>query len=330
MSFIWPWMLITLSLTPLLIGGYLYLLGRRQRAVTNLGPLGLVQDKSGRSPGRQRHISASFFLFGLTLLFFSLARPEMVVDLPRTEGTVILAFDVSNSMAATDLEPTRMDAAKEAARAFVENQPSTILIGVVAFSNGGLVIQAPTNDQAVVLNAIDRLNPQGATSLGQGIFSSLNAIAGEPIPIDPEALEEGTLSLEIDEYPSAVILLLTDGENTSSPDPLQVAQLAADAGVRIYPVGIGSPEGTVIQVEGFNVLTQLNETGLQEIASLTNGTYFHAQDEEALVEVYDNIDLQLTTRGEKTEVTAILAGFGLLFFLIGGALSLLWFARMPL
>ena len=126
------------------------------------------------------------------------------------------------------------------------------------------------------------------------------------------------------------MLLLTDGENTESPDPLEIAQLAAEAGVRIYPVGIGSAEGTVIQLEGFNVLTQLNEPTLQEIASLTNGSYYHAEDEETLYEIYDTIDLQLATRGEKTEVTALFAGLGLLFFLVGGLLSLFWFGRMPL
>jgi Ca-activated chloride channel family protein len=330
MTFIWPWMLSTLLLVPLFVGGYLRLLSARQQAVADLGPLGVVQDSAGRLPGRQRHVPAAFFLSGLALLFFGTSRPEVFLDLPRVEGTVILAFDVSNSMAADDLEPTRMEAAKAAARTFVENQPPTIRIGVVAFSNGGLILQPPTDDEAAVLEAIERLSPQGATSLGQGIFTALNAIAGEAIPIDPAAIEEGTPALDIGSYPSSVILMLTDGENTSTPAPLQIAQLAAEAGVRIYPVGIGSAEGAVLQIDGFNVFTQLNEEALQQIASLTNGTYYHAADEETLQSIYNNVDLQLTTRGEKTEVTAILAGFGLLLFLIGGTLSLLWMGRMPL
>jgi Ca-activated chloride channel homolog len=329
MTLIWPWMLITLLLVPLFAGVYLRLLGKRQQAAIDLGPLRLVHDSLGRNLGRQRHIPPLFSLFGLTLLFFGLTRPEMFVDLPRVEGTVILAFDVSNSMTAADLEPTRLEAAKAAARTFVANQPSTILIGVVAFSNGGLVVQPPTADQTAVLAAIDRLSPQGATSLSQGIFSALNAIAGEALAIDPAALEEGAPALDIGHYSSAVVLLLTDGENTQSPDPLEIAQLAAEAGVRIYPVGIGSAEGTILQIEGFNVLTQLNETSLQEIASLTNGSYYHAEDEETLREIYENVDLQLTISGEEMEVTAIFAGLSLLFLLIGGALSLLWFGRVP-
>jgi len=249
----------------------------------------------------------------------------MVVDLPHVEGTVILAFDVSSSMTADDLAPTRIEAAKAAARAFVENQPQTIKIGVVAFSNGGLVVQQPTNDQAAILEAIDRLSPDGGTVLGQGIFTSLNAIAGQALAIDEVSLED----LQLEDYSSAVVLLLTDGEDTGGQDPLEIAQLAAEAGVRIYPIGIGTAEGTVVQLEGFNILTQLNEPALQEIASLTNGLYYQAEDEEALQEVYQNVDLQLTIEGEKSEVTSLVTGFSLLFLLVGGLLSLFWFGRAP-
>lgn len=329
MSFIWPLMLLGLLLVPLLVAFYLRLLRRRRRAVAALGPLGLAQSSSGRGLGMRRHVPPMFFLSGLALLLFGLARPEMVVELPRVEGTVILAFDVSNSMAADDLEPTRIEAAKAAARVFVENQPATVLIGVVAFSNGGLVVQQPTDDQAAVLATIDRLSPQGGTSLGQGIFSSLNAIAGEAIAIDPAALEEDVGLIDIGSYPSSVVVLLTDGENTGSPEPLDVAQVAAEAGVRIYPVGIGSTEGAVLQLEGFNILSQLDEATLQQIAGVTNGAYYRAEDEESLAEIYEKIDLRLTISGEMMEVTAIVAGVGMLLLLAGGLLSLLWFGRVP-
>ena len=329
MSFIWPWMLLTLLFVPLLIALYFWLLQRRQRATADLGPLGVIANSAGSGPGARRHIPPFLFLLALTLLFLGLARPELFVNLPRVQGTVILAFDVSNSMAAEDLQPTRMEAAKTAARLFVETQPSTVDIGVVAFSNGGLVIQPPSDDQTAVLDAIERLSPQGATSLAQGIFSSLNAIAGEAIAIDETSLEEGAPPIDIGDYPSAVIVLLTDGENTESLDPLEIAQLAAEANVRIYPVGIGSSEGKILEIEGFNILTQLNEASLQDIADLTNGTYFRAEDEESLQEIYEDIDLKLTIAGEKMEVTSILAGASLLLFAIGGALSLFWFGRAP-
>jgi Ca-activated chloride channel family protein len=329
MSFIWPLMLLTLLLLPLLIWLYFRLLRKKQRAVAALGPMGVLQDSAQRTAGKRRHIPPLLFLIALAFLLFGLARPQMIVKLPRIEGTVILAFDVSNSMAADDLQPSRIAAAKEAARAFVQNQPRSIKIGVVAFSNGGLIVQQPTHDPLPVLATIDRLSPQGATSLGHGIFTSLNAIAGEAIALEDFSLEEGAQALQIDEYSSAVVLLLTDGENTGSPQPLDIAQVAAEAGVRVYPVGIGSPEGSVIEIDGFNILTQLDENALQEIASVTNGRYYYAADEDSLQEVYENIDLQLTVSGEKMEITSILAGIALPFLLAAGALSLLWFGRAP-
>jgi Ca-activated chloride channel family protein len=329
MSFIWPLMLLTLLLLPLLIWLYFRLLRKKQRAVAALGPMGVLQDSAQRTAGKRRHIPPLLFLIALAFLLFGLARPQMIVKLPRIEGTVILAFDVSNSMAADDLQPSRIAAAKEAARAFVQNQPRSIKIGVVAFSNGGLIVQQPTHDPLPVLATIDRLSPQGATSLGHGIFTSLNAIAGEAIALEDFSLEEGAQALQIDEYSSAVVLLLTDGENTGSPEPLDIAQVAAEAGVRVYPVGIGSPDGSVIEIDGFNILTQLDENALQEIASVTNGRYYYAADEDSLQEVYENIDLQLTVSGEKMEITSILAGIALPFLLAAGALSLLWFGRAP-
>jgi Ca-activated chloride channel family protein len=329
MSFLWPLSFLCLFLVPLLILYYRRLLAQRRQTAVTLGTLGIVQNRSGQELGRRRHIPPAIFLLGLVLIIIGLARPEMAVSLPRVEGTVILAFDVSNSMLAGDLEPTRIEAAKAAARTFVENQPGTVLVGVVAFSNGGLVVQPPTDNQADVLATIERLTPQGGTSLGQGIFTSLSAIAGEPVTLDEAALEEGIPRLELGEIGSAVIVLLTDGENTGPPEPLQVAQVAAEAGVRIYPIGIGSSEGAILEVDGFSILTQLHEIPLQEIAGLTNGTYYHAEDEAALQEIYENIDLRLVVRGEKMEVTAIFAAIGLLVWLVGGALSMWWLGRVP-
>lgn len=329
MSFIWPWMLLTLTLIPVLILLYFRLLKRRQRRIAGSGLPGLLSSDSGPMLDSRRHVPPLFFLLAISLLLFALARPELLVSLPRVLGTVILAIDVSNSMAADDLEPARIEAAKNAARLFVENQPTTVEIGVVAFSDGGLVVQPPTDDQGAILETIDRLSPQGATSIAQGIFSALNAISGEAIAIDETILEEGTEPVDIGNYPSSVIVLLTDGEDTEALDPLQIAQLAAEAGVRIYTIGIGSQEGAVLEVDGFKVLTQLNETTLQDIARLTNGVYFYAADEEALQEIYENIDLQLTAGSEKLEITALLAGISMLLLLIGGAISLLWFGRAP-
>lgn len=332
MSFIWPLMLFSLLLIPLLAGAYVWLLRRQRQTAVELGPWGDLRNRAGRKLGLRRHLPPTIFLAGLSLLLLTAARPEMPVTLPRIEGTVILAIDVSGSMAADDLAPTRMEAAKAAARAFVEQQPPTILIGVAAFSGGGVVVQPPTDDRAAVLATIERLRPEGSTSLGQGIFSSLSAIAGGAIGLDAAALAENPepdqLS-QIGDFPSAVVVLLSDGENTAPPDPLEVAQLAADARVRIFPVGIGSPEGTVVEIDGFKILTQLQESRLRQIAGLTNGRYYQATDAESLREIYETIDLQMTVSAEKMEITSLIAGVSVLLFSLGGALTLVWFGRAP-
>ena len=255
----------------------------------------------------------------------------MPISLPRIEGTVILAFDVSNSMLAEDLEPSRIEAAKEAARLFVENQPSTIRVGVVAFSNGGLIVQQPTELQADVLAAIDRITPQGGTSVGQGIFTSLNAIAGAPIGLDVAALgEEGLPAelppIEIEDYSSAVIVLLSDGENLSATDPLEVAQLAAEAGVRILCRSLAAPRSRA--GGGWFRHTQLNERCWRD-RQRTNGAYYRAEDAETLREDYRTIDLQLTVEGSRLKSPPLLAGLGALFPGGRGTVDALWFGRVP-
>lgn len=340
MSFIWPAMFILLLFIPVCVVLYLRLQRRRQRLAANYGRLGLGQPAADRRLGARRHIPIIFFLSGLTILIVALARPQTVVSLPRIEGTVILAFDVSGSMAADDLKPTRIAAAKAAARDFVEQQPPDVQIGVVSFSESGFSVQAPTNDQGVVLAAINRLSPQRGTSLAYGILTSLKAIQtaearekpqfysnltptpeGEPAPT-PTPVPPGT-------HTSSVIVLLTDGENNTSPDPLVAAQTAADQGVRIYTIGLGSAAGSILHIEGLSIRSRLNEELLQQIAQITAGSYYTAATEQDLQAIYHNLNPQLVIKPEKTEVTALLAGAGILVLLIGGVLSLVWFSRLP-
>ena len=205
--------------------------------------------------------------------------------MPRFEGTVILSFDVSGSMAADDMAPTRMEAAKAAARGFVERQPSAMLIGVVAFSDSGFSIQVPTDDQAEVLAAIDRLVPERGTSLGRGILASLTTIEpprrpGRRLLHQPLARPDrpGPTPVPDGTYAAAAIVLLTDGENNQRPDPLEAAQAAADRGVRIFTVGVGTAEGTTLEVEGFKVHSRLDEPMLRQIAEMTDGAYYAADD----------------------------------------------------
>jgi Ca-activated chloride channel family protein len=333
MTFTWPVMLSSLLLIPIFAILYLRIQKRRQKIVENMGSLGFVQNAGGGRIGWRRHIPPILFLVGLAVLLVALARPNAVVSLPGTESTVILSFDVSGSMAATDIEPTRMEAAKAAAREFVQRQPSNVQIGVVAFSDGGISVLAPTKDQNAVLTAINRLTPQRGTSLGSGILASLNAIAqdrGEvpvagtsltPVPT-PTPVPYGT-------YIPAAIVLLSDGENTTSPDPLAAAKTAADQGVRIYTIGVGSAAGTTLTVNDFTVFTQLNEAMLQQIASTTNGAYYNAQSGEDLRAIYRNLGEQVVIKPEKTEITSIFTGVSFALMLLGGAFSLVWFSRLP-
>jgi Ca-activated chloride channel homolog len=333
MSFIWPSLLFLLLFVPLLISFYLYLQQRRRRFAARFGSLGLVHDAMGSGPGLRRHIPSIIFLGGITLLLVSLARPQATLNLPRVEGTVILTFDVSGSMAADDLKPTRMEAAKAAASEFVENQPPSVLIGVVAFSDGGLSVQAPTADREKTLATIERLVPRRGTSVGNGILVSLNTIAvdaGDPPILNTSSLTEPQTPITAPQgwYPSAMIVLLSDGENNENPDPILAADLAADLGVRIYTIGIGTVNGSTLDIEGFTVVSQLNEPMLQEISGSTGGEYYNAGNEEELRGIYNDLEPKLTIKPEEIEMTSIFAGIAILVFLVGGALSLLWFGRV--
>jgi Ca-activated chloride channel homolog len=330
MRFLLKPMLGTLILVPLLVVGYVALVRRRTRRADELAAKGFAPTAAALRLRKRRHIPFVFFLSGLTVLLSSLARPATTVSVPNREGTVILAFDVSNSMRATDLTPTRMAAAKAAAKGFVGKQPTTIKIGVVAFNDGGVITQQPTKDKTQVLAAIDRLTPSGGTSLGQGIFTSLNAIAGKPIAIDLSKLSVGPdgPSVDIGYFGSAAIVLLSDGENTGEPSPTDVAKLASVAGVTIYPIGIGSADGTVVQIDGFSISTALDQDGLTEIAKVSNGRYFSADNATSLASIYKTIDLHWHNVKQHTEITGVLTALSTALLLVGAALSLLWFGRV--
>ena len=336
MSFIWPVMLLWLILIPFAIVTYIFWQRRRKRILSAYSNLGFQQQGQGAKPGMRYHLPSAIFLVGAVFLVFAMARPQAVVSVPREEGTIILAFDVSGSMAATDLSPTRLDAAKAAAQEFVQRQPSSVQIGVVAFSDSGFTVQTPTNDQTVISAAIGRLTPQRGTSLANGINVSLAAINAattgqgpllysnqtpQPTPT-PTPVPKGTVA-------PAVIILLTDGENNENPDPIGAAQTAATRGVRIYTVGIGSAAGTTLNINGFNVFTQLDEATLKQIAQITGGTYFNAESTQDLQTIYNKLNPQLSIKPEKMEITSLFAGASILVLLMGGFFSLLWFNRMP-
>jgi Ca-activated chloride channel homolog len=356
MTFIWPTLLLLLVLIPLGIAVFVTLERRRRRRIGSYGMLTRLAGEGGGAapPGAaagggstghssatvrwRRRVPAACLVLGLTLVVFAIARPQAVVSVPRIEGTVILDFDVSNSMAATDLAPTRMEAAKAAALEFVQHQPPTVRIGVVAFSDSGFSVQVPTDDPSMVTAAIQRLQPERGTSIARGILTSLTAIATDeagpgagfytnpslgtgPLP-SPTPVPAGS-------FKDAVIVLLTDGENNQNPDPNDAAKTAADQGVRIYTVGIGTPAGTTLDIDGFKVHTQLDEDTLKQIAETTGGAYYQASDPSAFAAVYEGVQTRLVIKPEPMEVTSLFAGAGLLVLLVGGAASLVWLGRAP-
>jgi len=336
MSFIWSSLLPLLLCVPLLVLLYWRTQKRRRESAARFGSFGALHDSSQSAAPRTRQLPATLFLSGVAILILSLARPQALISLPKIEGTVILTFDVSGSMSADDLKPTRMEAAKTAALDFVDNQPTSVKIGVVAFSDGGITVQSPTSQREDVIDTIERLVPRRGTSLGNGILVALNTIvvdAGDPPFLSTNDLSDQTQpepgSVPEGWYPSSAIVLLTDGENNQEPDPILAADLAADFGVRIYTVGIGSAEGATITVEGFTVHSRLDEPLLQHIADTTGGVYYNPGNEEELRNIYNDLEPKLTVSSEEVEITSILSGLGMLLFLLGGAISLLWFGRVP-
>jgi Ca-activated chloride channel homolog len=339
MSFIWPPMLASLLLIPIGLLLYRYIDIRRRGRLATYGGLSVAHATTNRAGRIRSRIPVALLLLGLAVMLFSLSRPQAVVSLPRQEGTVILAFDVSASMAATDLAPSRIEAAKVAAKDFVARQPVGISIGVVAFSDSGVSVQTPTNDRATIVSAIDRLTPQRGTSVAAGIDASLKAIAvAEAGPYsnnyysnrspDPSPTATPT-PMPSGVHAPAVIVLLSDGENNENPDPATAAKAAADQGVRIYTVGIGSAAGADVSLNGFQVHTQLDEATLQSIADTTGGHYYNATDAAQLLSIYDTIDTAVVLQPQLTEITSILAGVSVLMLLAGGVTSLIWLGRLP-
>ena len=341
MTFLFPLGLWLTLVVPILIALYIWAQRRRQKYALRYASLSLVKEALGRGPGIRRHIPPALFLIALFFMTAAVARPMTVVSVPVQEGIVILALDVSGSMQAEDLKPNRMEAAKEAAKAFVMRQGEDVSVGIVSFSGDASLVQSPTTDHDLVIKAIDRLRPQRATAIGRGILTSLDAIFenDEEIPPSVQALQRleasggqapmptsppgGTLNAP------ATIILLSDGQNNQFPAPLQIIGEAVSRGIRVYTVGVGSAEGTILRLQGRQIRTRLDEATLKQIASLTEAEYYNASNAADLRAVYEKLSTQLVLREQKTEVTAYLTALAAVLSIIAGGLSLLWFNRLP-
>jgi Ca-activated chloride channel family protein len=328
MSFRSPWMLVALVVIPAVVAAYVSSRRQRSRRAATLAAQGLVTTPFSGRGGWRRHVPFALFVAALVVLVVSLARPSMTIRTPRREATVVLAIDVSSSMGADDVKPTRFEAEKTAAKAFVDHQPSSVLIGVVAFGQGAVNVQEPTSVHANVDAAIDRLSLGGGTALGQGLISSLSVIAGKPVAIDPNQLQSDAGQVDIGYFGSSTIVLFSDGENLADPDPVSVADVASVAGVHVQSVGVGTEAGAVVQIDGFSVATALDTDLLTAVAKAGDGTYHQAADATGLAAISKTIDLHFKTVSKHTEVTGLFSAIGAVLLAAGALLSILWFGRV--
>jgi Ca-activated chloride channel family protein len=356
MTFIWPDMLWLLLAVPLLVLAYLWLLGRKKKTALRYANLSLVKQALGRGLGWRRHVPPVLLLLAVTVLILAVARPAAVVTLASSRATVILAMDVSGSMRAQDVEPSRLVASQEAAKSFIAKQPADVQIGIVAFASAALLVQPPTIDRELLTAAINSFDLRRGTAVGAGVLASLATIFPDEVfevegaddPRDrlgqrsraaapgmdarsldaPQPARSAHVPVEPGSYENAVVILLTDGATTTGPDPLAAARVAADYGVRVFTVGFGSTTGGIVDFGGRSMRAQLDVASLQSIADTTAAEYFEAQSSEDLTKVYNSLATKLVPEKKLTEIAFAFAGLGAVLAVLAAALSMLWLGRI--
>jgi Ca-activated chloride channel family protein len=336
---LWPRMLWLLAPLPILILVYLRLGARQKRANARLAGLSLRTETGGSAAPLRRTLPPLMFFIGLVALVASVARPQADVMLPSRHRDVILAIDISGSMRATDVKPNRLTAAQNAARAFIESQPAHSRIGIVAVAGSASLVQSLTDNREDLLQAIERLQLQRGTALGSGIYIALATLLPDA-NIDLEQLSQGVRTGRgpafVKEEPlppgsnrSAAIVLMTDGESNHGPDPQEAAKFAADHGVRIYTVGIGSKDGITLGFSGWSMRVRLDEDALQKIATTTHGDYYAATTSRELKSIYEHLSARMViARSRTVEITAFFVAVGAALLVISAFCSVLWFNRV--
>jgi Ca-activated chloride channel family protein len=340
MTFLWPEFLWLLLALPLLVAVYIAILRRKRKAAMRYASLNMVKEAMGAGQRIRRHLPPLLFLVSLALMITAIARPAAVVQLPSQHETVILSMDVSGSMRAKDVEPDRLTAAQIAAKTFVNETPRSTRIGIVAFAGTASLVQAPTQNRQDLITAIDRFQLQRATAIGSGILVALTAIFPDAEfdlrGSNPRGDQAKSAAKKADKpaaappgsYASAAIILLSDGQPTTGPDPLEAARMAAERGVRVFTVGIGTPNGEILVGEGWSMRVRLDEETLKGIAKITGAEYFYAGTAPDLKKVYQSLNSRFVMEKKETEITALFAAAAALAALISALLSLLWFNRV--
>lgn len=340
MSLLWPGVILLLGLLPLIVAAYVWVLRRRRRFTLRYSSLALVRAALPRASRLRRHLPFGLFVVALGSLVGALARPVTVVRVPAGQATILLAIDISRSMCATDVLPSRLDAAKAAALSFIRRQQANTQIGVVAFAGFAELVQPPTTDRQALEAAITALSTARATAIGSGILESVNAIA-EIIPgVAPAADGAPGAPAEPLAQPGsapAIIVLLTDGVTTTGVPPLEAAQQAAARGIRIYTIGFGTASGGTGSAcrnwtgggsfyggGGGGFRRGIDEATLEDVAEMTGGAYYSAESADALHEVFATLPISLVTRLETTEISFVFAAMGALLAAAAMLLGLWW------
>ena len=344
MSYLWPQLLWSMLAVPLLPLLYVWLLHRRRKRALRYSSLDLVRAAAEPRAWR-RHVPPALLLLAVASLLFAAARPTATVTLPWSRTIVILAIDVSLSMRASDVKPTRMAAAQEAAKRFLRELPRSIDVALVTFAGNAQLVQPATSDRAALADAIDAIQMQYGTAIGDAIVLSVAELfpddgidlseitfgPGQPrshkpaIKVKPPPKE--ITPVKPGSYRSAAIILLSDGRRTQGFDTLEAAKMAADRGVRIDVIGLGVVEGAVSGADGLPIYMRLDEPTLQEVARLTGGEYHHAGDAETRHSVYENLGARRQTQARDTELAPLLTLAAAVLVLAAAALSFAWFGR---
>jgi Ca-activated chloride channel family protein len=306
---LWLWLLV---LVAALVVAYLIAQRRRSKYAVRFATLPMLEKVAPNRPGWRRHAPAAAFLAALTVLTIAIARPVADIRVPRERATVVVAMDVSNSMAATDVAPNRFEVAKQAAVEFVQNLPEKFNVGLVAFARTATVAAAPSTDHQATVDAINGLQLRDSTAIGDAVLTSLQAVR----TIDP------------DDPPPSRIVLLSDGGNTSGSPIDEAAQAAVQAGVPVSTIAYGTPEGTV-NLDGREVPVPADRQALQTLAESTNGSSYAAESDEQLRDVYSDLQSSIGWTTEPREITNLVAGIALAAALLAALASLLWFSRLP-
>jgi Ca-activated chloride channel homolog len=333
----WPGLLWTLLLVPVALAAYVLAQRRRSRYTVRFTNLDLLANVVSAQPGWRRHLPPALYLVALAALLVSLARPQALTLVPKEQATIVLVMDVSGSMNATDVQPTRLVSSQRAASSFIEQLPEKFRIGIVSFASTAQTLTRPTTDRHAVYDAIESLHAEGATAMGDGIERALDVkrpptppstgSAARPAPV-PRA-EQGTA----DDAP-LVVLLLSDGANTQGrTQPMEAAADAKALGVPVFTIALGTEQGMVDVPDETGNLRRIpvppDKLTLQRIAETTGARFFAAPSSQDLKDVYRELGSKIGLVREEQEVTVVFAATGLLFLVAGAATSLVWFSRFP-